>query len=505
MASLPIELYKIFLEYLDYRSLLKCMQVSSLFQKLIKDTASLQYIIELAAAGQTNGPEASGTSSADRLEALKKHQSSWGSLNWSRELRIPMESGGLWELYGGVLAQSTAEGTLTFTQLPSDLRSIEEKVWTLGPNLGLVLRDFGMDPSQDLLVLIEIESPNWNTPEVARKHFIHLRSLSDGNPHPLARDAPVLSHVQGDMTAQSYTIQVSGCFIAIQFCSDGSNELGIWNWMTGELQVNIKGNAIRSFSFLSDTHVILAALDDDGFPQLVVLNFQQESSEPHNFEDLQCAVKFSYPEFEDRQSFFLDIDIRADPGPSWRPNAKLQAPFSQDTSHTLFVVSLWMRMEGALGCLVQFLPSNGLTSLIESEVTSYEWEEWGPHRSRFFIPSQPHSGTWVCYVYGSKYVKLEPDASQDGLVVHLYDFNQVAINRNYRDTMDKETGDRWQCKRAGTLVAETIFEDLVETTLPYRSQALSLKDIHNHCLALCSEDHIIIVDPECREYRVLIF
>ena len=37
--------------------------------------------------------------------------------------------------------------------------AIHEKVWTLGPSLGLVVRDFGMDPSQDLLVLIE--RPNW--------------------------------------------------------------------------------------------------------------------------------------------------------------------------------------------------------------------------------------------------------------------------------------------------------------------------------------------------------
>lgn len=120
----------------------------------------MQYIIELAAAGQTNGPEViSGTTSSSRLEALKNHQSSWGSLKWSRELRIPMEDGGLWELYGGILAQSTEEGaSLTFIQLPSDLRSIEEKAWTLA-DLGLVVRDFGMDPSQDLLVLIE--RPDW--------------------------------------------------------------------------------------------------------------------------------------------------------------------------------------------------------------------------------------------------------------------------------------------------------------------------------------------------------
>ena len=118
----------------------------------------MQYTIELATAGQVNGPETFATSSASRLEALKKHQSCWDNLKWSRELRVPMENGGLWELYGGVLAQSTAEGTLTFILLPSDLRSIEEKVWTLG-KFGLVVRDFGMDPSQDLLVLIQ--SPDW--------------------------------------------------------------------------------------------------------------------------------------------------------------------------------------------------------------------------------------------------------------------------------------------------------------------------------------------------------
>lgn len=75
-------------------------------------------------------------------------------------------------------------------------------------------------------------------PEAVRRHSIHLRSLSNGKPHPLACNAPVLYHVQTFMyIGASYIIQVSGTFIAVQFCSDDTNELGIWNWMTGELQV----------------------------------------------------------------------------------------------------------------------------------------------------------------------------------------------------------------------------------------------------------------------------
>lgn len=121
-------------------------------------TASLQYIIELALAKQIDGPLSTAPSSG-RLELLKNHQSAWENLEWSREVKIPMENGGLWELYGGVLAQSKDDGAIVFHQLPSDLRSIDAKTWTVGPDFGMIVRDFAMDSSQDLLVLIE--SPDW--------------------------------------------------------------------------------------------------------------------------------------------------------------------------------------------------------------------------------------------------------------------------------------------------------------------------------------------------------
>jgi hypothetical protein len=71
-----------------------------------------------------------------------------------------MGSGRLWELYGGVLGLSTPEDALVFHQLPSDLRSIDQKIWTIGPDFGIRdMRDFTMDPAQDLLVLFE--TPDW--------------------------------------------------------------------------------------------------------------------------------------------------------------------------------------------------------------------------------------------------------------------------------------------------------------------------------------------------------
>ena len=169
--SLPVEVYIQFMENLDYRSLLSCMlvcfhfilvrasciylsyQVSRLFRDLISGTASLQYIIELAAAGQRDEPLCK-MSSTKRLEMLRHHQTSWKDMKWTRDYRIPMEAAGVWELYGGVLGQSTHSGALRFHQLPSDLRSIDEKTWSVGPFNDIPMRDFGMDPSEDLLVII---------------------------------------------------------------------------------------------------------------------------------------------------------------------------------------------------------------------------------------------------------------------------------------------------------------------------------------------------------------
>ena len=61
--------------------------------------------------------------------------------------------GGLWELYGGVLAQARGPDTLVFKLMKSELKGIEEQDWEF--KVEPKMRDFGMDPSQNLLVVIE--------------------------------------------------------------------------------------------------------------------------------------------------------------------------------------------------------------------------------------------------------------------------------------------------------------------------------------------------------------
>ena len=106
--------------------------------------------------GQEDNPR-STLSPAERLQLLRKHQEAWSSLRPSYEKVIPMLIGQTWELYGGVLAQGPDSSSLKFRQLPSELRGIEEKEWMIN-DIGFTIRDFGMDPAQDLLVAIQMPS-----------------------------------------------------------------------------------------------------------------------------------------------------------------------------------------------------------------------------------------------------------------------------------------------------------------------------------------------------------
>ena len=131
-----------------------------MFRDIIAETTYLQLIIELAVAGKATGNIDDASSSRAILQSLRKHQSAWNSLKWTEELKIPMKNGRLWELFGGVLGQSSEDSSLFFYQLPSSLRNIEAKDWALSAkDIDVHARDFAMDPSQDLLVLVE--APNW--------------------------------------------------------------------------------------------------------------------------------------------------------------------------------------------------------------------------------------------------------------------------------------------------------------------------------------------------------
>jgi len=167
LTSLPVELILKIFALLDWRTTLVCRGVRTIiflkidrthviqvckFFRSIAEGERAQYEIELAVSGMVDGPPSPFTTS-DRLALLKERNAAWESLRWVESQDIPMTDGHIWELYGNVFAQSSMPNVLHFRQLPSKYRKIEEKTW--GVALDIHVRDFTMDPAQDLLVLVE--------------------------------------------------------------------------------------------------------------------------------------------------------------------------------------------------------------------------------------------------------------------------------------------------------------------------------------------------------------
>lgn len=100
---------------------------------------------------------ASLVGSTARLEMLIAQQRAWRAVSWATVKLLPLLDSNIWKLRGGVLAQILHHTSLTFRQLPSIYRGIKEKDWSI--NLGFNIRAFAVDPTQDLLVAIEVQEP----------------------------------------------------------------------------------------------------------------------------------------------------------------------------------------------------------------------------------------------------------------------------------------------------------------------------------------------------------
>ena len=111
-----------------------------------------QYRITLFASGMVDGPPGNPTT-PERLELLRTYKASWKNIEWSEHHTISYHQGRSWELYGNVWGHSRGSDAIDFVQLPSCIRGISLRQWTL--RFGFDVLQFSMDPSQDLLVTIK--------------------------------------------------------------------------------------------------------------------------------------------------------------------------------------------------------------------------------------------------------------------------------------------------------------------------------------------------------------
>ncbi|KAF5355886.1 hypothetical protein D9756_004103 [Leucocoprinus leucothites] len=526
LLTLPLELIDRVLCNLDLRSLLKCKGVCKKLKERVEHAKSIQYIMELDICGQEMNPN-NDWSVADSFKSLRQYQSAWEQLEGPSEstspIVVPMKNGGLWELYGGVLAQSDEDGRFYFMRLPSTIRHIKQETWEIIPDIPDI-RDFGMDPGQNLLVWITAPTPA--SPTLS----LHLRTLRTAEKHPHARH-DIICHDQCTHDGRwHYSIKIMQDYIGLwaffRPWGDADPNLKrtnflVWNWKEGQLELDISTPYTQSFTFASNRHVVLADRYDGPFqadgPEeteayLTLIDFKAEGATQKSLDEVKNAIKLRYPTRAQGASY-RDFDISSEPAPGWTPGKDDRTPFYVAKENRVFTVTITAEMEGGRDlAFYHFIPwsvfRGCLNRLDTSQRRELVWSEWAPAGTRLLRTSAPASSVWVCFTFGfrciaSVFLKGQGDQGFT-FAAHIYDFNQLSLQRE----QIKGGGSADNCKtilETSKLKGQgTIWADIVETSLPFRrfTKPLLVRPWPSALPLMCTADHIVLVDMQKKEYSV---
>jgi hypothetical protein len=254
----------------------------------------LQYHIRLAASGMRDGL-LSGVSTAERMAALETYNRALRKLAWSAHDKIDIPASGMPQVLDGLIVSfSEDRRALTIHQLPSKLRTLEARQWTLA--FEFAIAGFTIDASQDLLALVplcatpsptqwHVFSPTFRPRRLHETRFysrceprILLRTLSTGQQHPLAdpsscaaielQDGKLQPTMDGDTTA------IYGAYLGTVVHGGPLDQLVIWNWTTCEqVWCMPMDKGVTQWCFLDDAHIV--------FPKSVAVDRRARSRRLH--------------------------------------------------------------------------------------------------------------------------------------------------------------------------------------------------------------------------------
>ncbi|KAH9024633.1 hypothetical protein EDB85DRAFT_1894251 [Lactarius pseudohatsudake] len=243
---------------------------------LVATSLNLQYRIELAAGGLLGGPpRGPASTAAARMDLLLERRVAWHVMRPRRRAAVALAGPyHAYELAGGLFAKAIEEfgaaRWLVASWLPSNTT---DETRLVIDDLGVRIKEFALDPSQDLIVFLEhrpAASASSSAPNSGAGVCVHLRKLSAGAvarlaPHPAAK-VPCCAAVVEDIVGVYFWMPLHGVLI--------------WNWMTGEELVFVQGDQVPGriweFSFLSPRAYMITTLKDGG--EIRIYSFASPSS-----------------------------------------------------------------------------------------------------------------------------------------------------------------------------------------------------------------------------------
>lgn len=315
LGSLPEDVWRLVLAFSVPSSIRACQQVCRSLCDIVKSDVCLQYLLELDACGYVEPANPRwDLTYAQKLEMVRGHRSRWDHpesvVPTVFELKLD-ERGVTYEYAGGVYVRGVQkhdswEGLtrqLYFYQLPSPNRGIEYKHWEIS-DLGFDVRDFGIDPEQDLLVLLE---PGEDV------YRIHLRTMSTNETHPnTSAGRSIIVEPHSVESARSFYFEISGYLLAVLFRSRNEriqSYVVIWDWTAGQelSRVHTVDGYSASFTLLSEDSFVVPRfshsyeggenLPGDTYGSLDLYQF-----EPHTTASAEATrmASFALPPLEDK-------------------------------------------------------------------------------------------------------------------------------------------------------------------------------------------------------------
>ncbi|KAH9162781.1 hypothetical protein EDB89DRAFT_2024253 [Lactarius sanguifluus] len=429
-----------------------------------------------------NGPPG-GLTTSERLELLKNYSASWKNLEWNEHTTIPLPEGSLWELYGNVWAHSRGSDAIEFIQLPSRLRGIPMRQWTL--RFDYDLRDFGMDPSQNLLVTVE----NFrNAPELCR---IHLRSLSTGEKHPLAGSTGAVEHTLAVpnivIDHWSYSIRICRDYVGILFMERFENtndsELVVWSWRTGVRKLLVLSTSMRSFAFLGDNFILVSTATP---PALLVYGLEQRPA----YDATHASTYLLHFFIETLLHEASDILLTSDPSPGWSPSAGLQVPFQIAGDERIIAMNLqridnWGHLQGETILIPAKTLLGQIESLLIKETHDVVWESYGS-QFRERVPLHGGWNVWTCFVFGMRHIMPRVIRLHGKPVIVVRDLSPMRCLRASEEEREESNAlHHWQAMTRGSRMSYSILK-----CVPLPESIRNPQDVD----LMISEDAIVVLD-----------
>lgn len=418
---------------------------------------------------------------ADRINALRALQNSFKNVDFPRVTPVSLRGyTPTYELQLGVFLQGRHPvndwrqtiGINAF-RLPSFLTDSPVLSWSL-PDFEQPIRDFALDPAQDLLIVIDdtehvlqLVCSQFGLPYAdkfgSKIIKLKIKSLYRGDSHPLANE-PELQTTVLCAPPLYFVITIVEEFFGL-FCS--SEKLSIWNWTTGACHTELRFDAqdsIDDFAFLSQNKFLVIRTRRSP-PMIEVYEFPTEIQENELGKAPTPTLLSVYHLPRVNDGVRLYVSCRSDPPPSrqahlhrpsgYRADERIAPskpkPFTVLPNERILLFGMTAFIGNGPGVRGQEFalfvrPETFLITPEDSEVS----EEYGVPavlskkwmRSTRLIPDMYiGSRVWVCYVYGTRIATMEPVPIDDDTAefprqrIVILDFNQVMVawHSNFSD------------------------------------------------------------------------